>query len=179
MYGVPFVTNPPSLQDIFYTTLCKNPHLGTACCKRQQEKKVHSLALTLSPNHLAKKLLWTTSLLYSLMCFSAMISHKCSTSNAIVNQALLHNPLLLYSMWCNFTRPVVGWILGIFVTNSCAIMLKVKLFTQNQEKISLSELYWHHQLHYRYQFPLFMEHLSDFLESPQKILYIAKSHSWE
>jgi len=36
--------------------------------KERRKKQVHSLALalalTLSPNHLAKKLLWTTSLLY-------------------------------------------------------------------------------------------------------------------
>ena len=48
----------------------------------RKKKEVHSLALTLtlalthtlSLNHLAKKQLWTTSLLYGLMHYSTMIS---------------------------------------------------------------------------------------------------------
>ena len=61
------------------------------------------LTLTLSPNHLAKKLLRTTSLLYSLIYFTAMI-HEYSTWREwlwIINKAL--------------TRRLVS--LGGFVTN--------------------------------------------------------------
>ena len=58
--------------------------------EKNNKKQVHSLALTLTitltlyPNDLAKKLLRTTSLLYSLMYFSAMIYYECSTRRARV-----------------------------------------------------------------------------------------------
>ena len=63
----------------------------------------HSLALTLtfSPNHLAKKLLQTTSLMYSLIYFSAMIYHECSTRRerlGIINKALTRRLVKLHDV---------------------------------------------------------------------------------
>ena len=83
-----------------------------ACKKTRKErrKKIegalspnHSLALTLtfSPNHLAKKLLRTTSLMYSLIYFSAMIYHECSTRRerlGIINKALTRRLVKLHDV---------------------------------------------------------------------------------